>query len=187
MKTIIENIKELKRENLKFSTITIDQDKQAKLDLEFKVNGLSDLTLSTKSYLSTPFVFLNYYPVVNVYDKGIKMTENNELIKLNKHTFINSNLRPLRLIDKWLKEENLTIPFELDELNTIRYFYDFKIKIKFNYIEFYNIQKQTYFNWYWSNKKIDEQTQARKKQELITFIKELKYQEGNNEETNWYN
>lgn len=39
--------------------------------------------------------------------------------------------------------------------------------------------KHTYFNWYWDNKKIDLQTQARKKQELITFIKELKYQEGN--------
>lgn len=176
MKTIIENIKELKRENLKFSTITIDQDKQAKLDLEFKVNGLDNLTLSAKSYFSTPFVFLNYHPVVNVYDQGIKLTENNELIKLNKNTFINSNLRPLRLIDKWLKEENLTIPFELDELNTVRNFYDFTITIKFNDIEFHNYQKNTYFTWNWSNKKIDEQTQARKKQELITFIKELKYQ-----------
>lgn len=186
MKTIINNIKEFKRYNLNFSTITINQDKQAKLDMEFKVNGLDNLTLSTESYLSNHFVFFNYDPVVTIYDKGIKLTENG-LIKLNKHSFINSNLRPLRLINKWLKEEKLKIPFEEDELNTIRYFYDFTITIKFNYIEFHNYQKNTYFNWYWSNKKIDEQTQARKKQELITFIKELKYQEGNNEETNWYN
>lgn len=177
MKTIINFIKDLKDHNLYFTNITIDQDKQAKLDLDFKVNGLSDLTLSAKTYLSTPFVFLNY-DIVTIYDKGIKLTENNELIKLNKHTFINSNLRPLRLIAKWLKEENLKIPFETDELNTIRYFWDFNITIKFNYIEFHNYQQNTYFTWNWSNKKIDYQTQARKKQELIKFIKELKYQEG---------
>lgn len=45
-----------------------------------------------------------------------------------------------------------------------------------NYFNYEN--KHTYFNWSWSNKKIDPLTQARKKQELIKFIKELKYKEG---------
>lgn len=178
MKTIINIIKDLKDHNLYFTNITINQDKQLSLDLDFKYGELVDeikLTAGT-FYLGDGLVFLNYTQLYRIYEKGLNLTD--DLIKINKRSFTNSNLRPLRLIAKWLKEENLKIPFEEDELNTIRYFWNFKITIKFNYIEFYNEHKQTYFNWYWDNKKIDYQTQARKKQELIKFIKELKYQEG---------
>lgn len=179
MKTIINNIKDLKDHNLYFTSITIDQDKQAILNFNFKVDKLNDLNLSYETYLNKHFVFFNFADLHNVYQKGLNLKNDQELIKLNNRSFTKSNLRPLRLIAKWLKEENLKIPFEEDELNTIRKFWNFTITIKFNDIVFCNEYKHTYFNWSWSNKKIDQQTQARKKQELIKFIKELKYKEGN--------